>query len=461
MARLLDHHFAEVPFGGLRSVRPKLHQVKLLPASALKGSLLLAPLGIVVLLLLLTPAPLLFIPASDVLVYERYGGQLLAGAIPNRDFAVEYPPLALLPMALPKMIWPFGGAGDLGYTWAFTLIEGTLACLTGWLITRVSEHPIGALVTWVALVLAGATPVAWRYDLWPAVLVLAALVAADRGRPGVAGVAIGAGVMLKLFPLVVLPILAARSIALREWNGLLRLLLGSALVIGSVMAVSIALTGPGAFHWVSYQINRGLQIETTAAGLFLLLHLVDGLPVTVGQAFGSMQVTAPSTPGLLAATLVALPILTIVLAGLVSVLAYTRFRRDRASLGRVPLSSVALATVAVLVALLVTSKVFSVQYVVWFLPLVPLLAWPGRWLGLAIAALSAVIYPLNYAALWQLDPILIVILNARNLVLVGFLVWLAADLAHQRGNPTRQPDAEPQRGRWSPADVSATPGASA
>jgi len=426
----------------------------------LAGCLPLAPLAIVVTLLALTPERLLFIPASDLLVYERYGGQLLAGATPNRDFAVEYPPLALLPMALPRLIWPFGDAGDLGYAWGFTLIEGTLACLTGWLIGRVSEHPIGALVTWVALVFASATQMAWRYDLWPAVLVLAALVAADRGRPGLAGAAIGAGVMLKLFPLVVLPILAARSIALQEWSILRRLLLGSSLVIGSVMAVSIALTGPGAFHWVSYQLDRGLQLESSGAGLFLLLHLVEGLPVTVGQAFGSMQVTAPSSPDLMTATLVASPVLTIALVGLVSVLAYVRFRRDQASLGRVPLSSVATATVAMLVALLVTSKVFSVQYVVWFLPLVPLLAWPGRWIGLGIAALSALIYPLNYGPLWHLDPVLIVILNLRNLLLVGLLVWLAADLARQRGNPTHRPDTGPEQVRGSPAGLAPAPGVS-
>jgi hypothetical protein len=410
-----------------------------LATTILERAPLFAPLGIVATVIALTPAPTLFIPASDLLTYQHYADLLLAGAVPGRDFAPEYPPLALLPMVLPRLLPPFGDTGSLGYAVRFTLMEGVLACVVGWLISRVSDDPAGALATWVVLVLLCATPVAWRYDLWPAALVLVAIVAADRDRPGLAGVAIGAGVMLKLFPLVVLPVLGARAVALRDWTGLARLLTGAAVVIAALLAGSLALAGPGGLHWLGYQIDRGLQLETIGAGLLLLAHLVVGLPVRVDQAFGSLQVSAPTAPGLVSATVTAGAALTIVGVATVCALGFVRFRRERSSVGRVALPSVAAASVAVLVALLVTSKVFSAQYVLWFLPLVPLLAWPARFLAMAIAGISWFIYPAHYEALWQLEPGLIGVLNVRNLLLPVLLAWLAVELARRVPGVTAGP----------------------
>ncbi len=75
--------------------------------------LLLAPL-LLLLLVGLTPEPTRLIFAGDLSVYRRYGLQVLGGSIPYLDFKVEYPPLALVPMALPP-----GAAARAGSTtWA-------------------------------------------------------------------------------------------------------------------------------------------------------------------------------------------------------------------------------------------------------------------------------------------------------------------------------------------------------
>jgi hypothetical protein len=90
--------------------------------------------------------------------------------------------------------------------------------------------------------------------------------------------------------------------------------------------------------------------------------------------------------------------------------------------------TLAVGIVAVIVALIVSSKVFSAQYVVWFLPLLPFVPGRLRWLGIAIAGLSTLIYPLNYALLFHLDPVLAVALNIRNALLIVFLALLARRL---------------------------------
>ena len=125
----------------------------------------------------------------------------------------------------------------------------------------------------------------------------------------------------------------------------------------------------------------------------------------------------------------ATPYLELALVGGVGILTLVSFRRDVGRLGHVPGTSLAIGIVAVIVALIVSSKVFSAQYVVWFLPLVPFLPGRLRWLGLVIAGLSTLIYPLNYSLLWHLDPVMAVVLNVRNALLVVFLVVLAVRLA--------------------------------
>ncbi len=407
------------------------------PVRRVHGALL-APLGIMLLIVALTPGPVRHLVAGDLGLYLDDGGRLLAGSMPYRGFAFEYPPLALVPMTLPLAAWPFGALDEGMFAWLFAIAEGILAIAAGLLVSRVRDRPAGAATAWVLLVLAAGPSIAWRFDLWPAVLVLASVVAADRGRPGLAGIALGTGVMAKLFPAVVLPILAARFIALRDRAGLGRLLLGCALPIGLVMGGAYALAGAASLQWLTYLIDRGLQLESVGAGLVALLHVAVGLPASVGPAFGALQVTSPGSDALVAVGLWAQLAL---LAG-VTVAAVVRFRHDVARRGAVPLSSLAALSVAAVVALLLTSKVFSVQYVVWLLPLVPLLGWPMRGLAIAIAALSTLIHPLNYAALMTLDPVMTVVLNVRNLLLVALLVQAvrapAGGLGRRRAVARRQ-----------------------
>jgi hypothetical protein len=212
---------------------------------------------------------------------------------------------------------------------------------------------------------------------------------------------------------------------MRDWAGLARLLGGAAAVVGVVMGVSSVAAGSDSLHWVTYEIDRGLQLESTGSGVLLLLHVVAGRPYAVEHAFGTLQVVAPGADAIVAAT----PVVELLVLAVVGVVALLRFRRDTASEGAIQGTTVATAIVAVLVALIVSSKVFSAQYIVWFLPLVPFLPGRLRWMGLVIAGLSTFIYPLSYAGLWQLDPLMAVVLNVRNALLIVFLAWLLVRLA--------------------------------
>ena len=388
----------------------------------------MAPLAILVALIALTPGRELRDIGSDLPIYLDYGRRLLAGSVPYRDFALEYPPLALIPMTLPVLAWPFGTPDFEPYAWLFTIGQAVMALLVAWLLRIVAPgRTVGALAAWPLLVLAACASMAWRYDLWPAALMLAGVVAAERGRPGLAGIALGAGAMMKIFPIVIVPILAARSVAHRDWRSLGRLLLGTAAVTVPILAVTVALAGGDGLHWLTYQLDRGLQIESVGAGALLLLHALVGYPLSVVNAYSSVQLGSPGAEAIVAAT----PFIELLLVTAVCSLAFVRFRLDVRRHGTVSLERVAEAGVAVLVALIVSSKVFSVQYVVWFLPLAPLLPVRQRWLVVAIAAISSVVYPIAYSRLWQLDPLMTMVLNLRNGLLLVLLGWLVLSLARE------------------------------
>ena len=389
--------------------------------------LVLSPLVLLVLIVALSPERTRLIFASDLAVYRRYGLQVLGGSIPYLDFRVEYPPLALVAMTLPLLVPPDGAIDDLGYIWRFVVVQGALAVTAGWLLFRATGRSRSTLVLWTVLVGLAWASVALRYDLWPVLCVLVAVLVVDR-RPGAAGVALGLGTMLKLYPLALLPVLGAYALAGRDRAGFVRLVAGCAAVVIGVMAAAWMLAGPASLQWLVYQEERGLQIESLGAGLFLGLHALVGQPVDVAYAFGSIQVRAPGSDLLVAAS----PVVLAALLGIVTAIAAKRFRRDYARFGRVPGASVELASAEAIAVLLVGSKVLSVQYVIWLLPWAILLPVRIRWLLLAITALSTAIYTTGYTGLLHLEAPVIAALLVRNALLAVIAAWLIVEMWNGR-----------------------------
>ena len=102
----------------------------------------------------------------DTPIYQRYGEAMADGQVPYRDFAVEYPPAAL-----PVFRLPIEG-GDYDATF-----EGLMAAAGVGVVLLVA-----ALKTsWWAPLFVAVSPlllgsvVLSRFDLWPALLTVAAL----------------------------------------------------------------------------------------------------------------------------------------------------------------------------------------------------------------------------------------------------------------------------------------------
>jgi uncharacterized membrane protein len=365
--------------------------------------------------------------ALDLTIYYQNSFRFFYGQLPYRDFALEYPPLALLPFVLPR-IAAFGMPIDFsGYVWLFLFQNAIFSTLIALAIARIREPAATApaLAVYALLVAVSAPLLPWRYDLFPALLTALALLSLVRERPGWAGIWLGLGVAAKLYPIVLLPIFGAYYLAGKNWPALLRLALGGVAAIAVVLLPFILIAPGPLVSFLRYHELRGLQLESLPAGAIVLAHVVGLTPARLDFNYGALHLVSP----LAAAALKWLPVVFIALFAAVLASCLARFREEHAAHGRVAGESLAIYCVAALLAFIITNKVFSPQYLIWLLPFAPLLRLRQAGLLLAIFALTIRLFPFEYEDLlaMQLAPVLL--LNLRNLLAVALLLWLLIDRA--------------------------------
>ena len=318
---------------------------------------------------------------GDVRFYETWGGMMANRLVPYRDFNIEYPPGALGTFMLPVYLRKLAGYHGTYFFWfrVELLVIGIAALIAmAWAL-----HYLGASrrrAFW-ALCVAGVAPallgpIAFsRYDYLPALLTVAAIAALAAKRPMFACAFAGLGAATKVYPAVVVPL---ALIELWRLHGARAVARGIAMTIGVVAALSGALiaVAPHGVSWALHrQLVRPLQVESLPAALFAAAHLIGGLHLHVVKRAGSDNLIG-SGPDL-AATLSG--IATVVAIVAVYVL-YARSNRTREQL--------VVSSVAAVTAYIAFSKVFSPQYLVWLIPLVPLVG--GR-RGIRATALLVVI----------------------------------------------------------------------
>lgn len=335
-------------------------------------------------------------------------------AAPFHTLPVEYGPLALLAF-LPPLTLPMGWY-NTGFFIEMALAVGVLALLLG----RYGAPWAGYL--WLVYVMLGdLVPAVGRFDTLPAACVIIALILAQRDRLRWAYVALAAGTLLKLYPVALIPLFLIVSWRARDrepfWRGpaLYTALVG----LGEGLAALIARSDVMApFTFMS---ARCTQVESFPATLgFIWAHLT-GEVVTFPYAFNS---TCEQTASIASAQMVAL-ILALIVIAVTLALFWSR---------RLTLGTAALLIVA---ALILGSKVFSPQYLLWLSPLVALefgldgaavLGWG------TVCLVTTICFPLSYigateTVIHQPPEVMVpVTAGIRNLIMLALgaaILWKA------------------------------------
>lgn len=362
---------------------------------------------------------------GDVQLYYNYARGLMNGQVPYRDLPLEYPSLALLPMVLPQLV-NFGQQFSLlGYIGLFLLENVIFTTLVALLLLRVRQylqpyqHSLWVLRVLIILVAISAPLLCWRYDIFPALLTLLALVSVLTGYPTMTGIWLGLGITAKLYPVVLLPIFSAYYLASNKNRGLLRFLL-SCISTTCIIFLPFALSaGSNMLSFIRYHQQRGLQIESVPAGLVSLAHVLGLTKASTVFNYGASHMVSP-----LADTIQKwLPLISILAFVAVISCCLSSFRREYAATGVIKPESLVIYVTAALLTFMATGKVFSTQYIIWLLPFVPLLRPRKIVLAIAIFALTIYIFFSGHDRLKLFYTFSVLLLNLRNLLVV-FLTFL-------------------------------------
>jgi hypothetical protein len=350
---------------------------------------------------------------GDAALYGHYAHEMTSGHWPYRDFFDEYPVLAQPLFFLVRLL---PGPFITSFKWTMAAC-GVAALVLLVVAMRGSIVRVAAAAGVVALSPLIVGPVFLNtYDLFPALLVIAALLAFLRGRERTAYVLLALAVAAKVYPLVLLPLALIET-----WDRGGRDAVRRAVVwFGGVLVLvhlPFAILGPGGLrfsYWV--QLKRGLEAESLGGGILLVLDRVGLHSVTLrDEAPGSRDAV-----GSVASAIAVLSSLVVVAAVLYVAWVYLRGWRD-----------LLLAGAAAVTAFVAFGKVLSPQYLSWLVPLVPAA-------GLAAAAVLAVALVLTrlewdrfaspHGSTHHWGEVLSWWILARDLVLVGLFALLLVKL---------------------------------
>ena len=325
----------------------------------------------------------------------------IARATPGRAAAlreytsVEYPPLAVCLMALPAALVddPFDGEFPTGlpprYARAFVgvlaLMDVAVFLLVVLLVCRLFPAEstfekcerclVYVLGSWLLYGVIYA-----RLDLGVALAVIGALALLVSRRPWwLSFFVLALGVHFKLMPIVVAPlwlIAALPASSLRgSWLAILRgLLIRAGVLAGFGLGILAAFwlwQGSSILGFLGYHKDRGLEIESVWSSFLLLLEPVAG-HWSVYHSHGSVNVRSALTP--LLTTVASLTMVLSLLAATALFVVAARRQRPAAgvTIAQAHPRLVADCTLLLMLLSIVTNKVFSPQYLLWVLPLIPL-----------------------------------------------------------------------------------------
>ncbi|WP_327732276.1 DUF2029 domain-containing protein [Streptomyces sp. NBC_00487] len=365
------------------------------------------------LLLLLFVFKVYVFPGPDVtsdvsVIYRGWYETLRTGTYPLDDVTWQYPPAAALAILSPALL-PFLDYASAFFVLAFLADLAVLALLL-YAGARPGKSWRGAWVWAAGLPLLGPTVYA-RYDVMVTAVAVAALLAGSR-HPRAMGALTAFAALLKVWPALLL--LGARGRAAWAWAA------GTGLAVAAAFAVSM----PGAFAFLTFQRDRGTEVESLGA---LVFHVARqfGWDGEVLLNYGSVEFLGDHVDTVSGGALL--------LSG--AAFAWLLLWRVRAR--RFAPHTLADAALVAVLMFTATSRVISPQYMVWLVGLAAVcLCFRGSRMGrpavmILVASFVTVLeFPVWFSHVVVSDWLGITLLFVRNGLLVLAALLAAFELWH-------------------------------
>lgn len=347
---------------------------------------------------------------------------------PYTEFACEYPPGALLLFGAVRLAFD----GLRPFSLAYGALVATCIFVTALVMIRLVERQVEdprapafvalAFTVWAALTGSFLVSV---FDSVMVLFVALALLAWDCKREAIAGLCFGLGASIKLWPAFLVPILmlpslhAPRSGVLAAPPALslgIGALIGFALPHGIMVAMG---TSPAdLLNYLSYYGDRPPEVESLQANLLVIGQMLGITTVTHDFNFGSHNVIATNWRTL--SYIFSLGFGVSYLGALLCVLTSKHPRRTEP-----------LAMGFVTITLILGSKVFSGEYMIWMLPFALLAVGAKRW-GIVVAYAIALMFLKfaywNWDDVTALKPFGTLLVCVKNVACVAMACLLAREM---------------------------------
>jgi hypothetical protein len=366
-------------------------------------------------------------------LYTDFGPEAEAiegGALPYGDEELEYPPFAIPVIAAPALAGETLDSYNAAFEVQMLVVDLAIVLLLALALAGTRRHIASALGVYTLGVLAlsgivlGASdideaPLALgRFDLWPALLVLAAVLAREAGRSATWSALLWTAVSLKAYPLAVFPAL------LRGEKRLDRVAVAA--LVPLIVAGAIVLWFGDEFgSAISYHTGRALQVESVGASILEIGAINEpGAGAVYGS--GSFNYVAGGAEAMRAVSIG-------LLITLYALMLWAGWRSR--------VSHLKLAT-ALLAVLVVFSPVLSPQFLFWLLPLSAAAYGLSFANGALLVAFVLTQLMLQFYArvVVDFDPEFVWRLAGRNAALLIYVVLVCAPIVRAA---LRDPEPQP------------------
>ena len=358
---------------------------------------------------------------SDVYLYSTVASDIRAGKLPYKDTELAYPPYSILIFLLPAVF------GDENYATCFTILAVIADLAIKCLLLSIGLREANGMRSLLPLTFyCLALPFIryfflQRYDVFPALISLAALWFFCSQKYALSGLMISLGVGLKLYPILFAPplfILACRQRHARTF------LLG---LIGGISPLILLSLWLPWWNFLALHGERGLQAESLYGSVIWLAHHFGLTHAEWVGGRGCLEVH-----GSLANLVLPWSRASLILVVGSSILIVHRFTVRSPEL-RLP--QLARLLLVPLLAFVAFNQVFSPQFMVWLLPLAATGSLCRKFWMTAIIPLATMLTPIFYPSpeyFYGLNFFETQVLVARNFMVIGLWIFLSIEVSQSR-----------------------------
>ena len=289
--------------------------------------------------------------------------------MPYGGFKFEYPPAALLVFAVPKLFsWDL-----VSFHFSYAIFAALAYVLFARYLLRITDHfgiqRANVYISIIVLAIIGNQFITARNDIFAILAVTVAFYCFTKERYDLSAVALAVGAMIKIYPIILIPMFMIVFLSRRDWVRMFRFAIVSCLVCVIIELPFLIADPSTAFAYLSYHSDRGLQVEGVVSSVITFINLFAPIIDEIGIYYGSNTIVG-DIPDMCARILDKALYVMLVVSSLWMIY---RCHRMESVDEKQELRILSAMSIIILFVFITFSKVYSAQYMLWFLSLFPLL----------------------------------------------------------------------------------------